>query len=35
MNPEPLIIMIVVQLSVTVIMLYCFWKVMKKPGGKK
>lgn len=31
MNPEPLAIMIIVQLAVTVVMIYCFWKVLKKP----
>lgn len=35
MNPEPLIFMITVQVTVTAVMIYCFWKVMKKPGGKQ
>lgn len=35
MNLEPLIIMISVQLSVTVVMIYCFWKVMRKPPDKQ
>lgn len=35
MNKEPLLIMLFVQLSVTSIMLYCFWKVLKKTGKKK
>lgn len=35
MNTEPLIIMLVVQLSVTIVMTYCFWKVLKKPKEKE
>ena len=34
MNTEPLLIMLVVQISVTAVMLYFFWRVMKKPGDK-
>ncbi len=30
MNTEPLIIMLLVQLSVTAVMIYCFKKVLKK-----
>lgn len=30
MKTEPLIFMLAVQLVVTIIMLYCFWKVLKK-----
>lgn len=35
MNTEPLILMIIVQLSITAVMIYCFWKVLKKPEGKQ
>ena len=30
METEPLIIMLLVQLSVTAFMTYCFWKVLRK-----
>ena len=30
MKTEPLIIMLLVQLSVTAFMIYCFWKVLRK-----
>lgn len=30
METEPLIIMLLVQLSVTAFMIYCFWKVLGK-----
>ena len=30
METEPLIIMLLVQLSVTAFMIYCFWKVIRK-----
>lgn len=30
MNPEPLIFMLTVQLAVTIFMIYCFWKVLRK-----
>lgn len=32
MNAEPLLIMIIVQSAVTSMMLYCFYKVLKKQG---
>lgn len=34
MNLEPLIIMITVQLAVTSVMIYCFWKVLVKAKNK-
>lgn len=30
METEPLIIMLLVQISVTAFMVYCFWKVLRK-----
>lgn len=31
MKTEALVFMLIVQLTVTIVMVYCFWKVLKKP----